>query len=430
MYDLGLALSGGGSRAAAFHAGTLRAIADLHLVERIDVVSTVSGGSLFGGAWLAARARGESEDAFLASMKTELERGFILRSLRPSLAKTFLPWLEYTRTHVIGDTFDRIFLKGLTLSGLPERPALCLNTSILNNGQVGKFSREGFSAWGLKVPGATPEHVVPWHNFPVAYAVAASAAFPVGLPPLRLGHGRFPSGTRFTEGLAGSKHLFLTDGGVLENLGIQTLLRSGRFAAWDLIVSDAGTADTRWSLVPGWSTVKGLGIWIASGRILDRLMIVMNNKQNRWARQEVIDQLESSWFAAALRDGLKTPAIDTLLRTHPVRARRKLIFARVNQTRKSFVTGIPRHRLAELADGNERDVPGSDDYGGLCDFLRAAGVHLEQADTYYGQLGDDTQALAMNEVKTNFTALPTQVVEQLSNHAAWQVHACAAVYGG
>ena len=43
MHQLGLALSGGGSRAIAFHRGTLRALDELGLIDAIDVVLTVSG---------------------------------------------------------------------------------------------------------------------------------------------------------------------------------------------------------------------------------------------------------------------------------------------------------------------------------------------------------------------------------------------------
>ena len=45
---IGLALSGGGSRAMAFHLGCLRALNDLGLLERVGVLSTISGGSLIG----------------------------------------------------------------------------------------------------------------------------------------------------------------------------------------------------------------------------------------------------------------------------------------------------------------------------------------------------------------------------------------------
>ena len=45
---LGLALSGGGLRAAFFHAGVLARMGDLDLLRHVRVLSTVSGGSIVG----------------------------------------------------------------------------------------------------------------------------------------------------------------------------------------------------------------------------------------------------------------------------------------------------------------------------------------------------------------------------------------------
>jgi hypothetical protein len=50
---VGLAFSGGGIRSATFNLGVLQALADLKLLQRIDYLSTVSGGGYIG-AWLAA----------------------------------------------------------------------------------------------------------------------------------------------------------------------------------------------------------------------------------------------------------------------------------------------------------------------------------------------------------------------------------------
>src|SRR5438552_14311818 len=47
-HKLGLALSGGGHRAAFFHVGVLAKLAELGLLRRIEVISTVSGGSIIG----------------------------------------------------------------------------------------------------------------------------------------------------------------------------------------------------------------------------------------------------------------------------------------------------------------------------------------------------------------------------------------------
>lgn len=48
----GLGLSGGGFRAAGFHVGVFRKLRQLKLLERIDMLSCVSGGSI-AGAYLA-----------------------------------------------------------------------------------------------------------------------------------------------------------------------------------------------------------------------------------------------------------------------------------------------------------------------------------------------------------------------------------------
>ena len=45
---LGLALSGGGFRAAFFHLGVLRRLAELNILPFVKVISTVSGGSIVG----------------------------------------------------------------------------------------------------------------------------------------------------------------------------------------------------------------------------------------------------------------------------------------------------------------------------------------------------------------------------------------------
>ena len=52
---LGLSFSGGGYRAAAFSLGVLALLKDLELLERVTVLSGVSGGSIALGAYLCAK---------------------------------------------------------------------------------------------------------------------------------------------------------------------------------------------------------------------------------------------------------------------------------------------------------------------------------------------------------------------------------------
>ncbi|MBL0145726.1 MAG: patatin-like phospholipase family protein [Chitinophagaceae bacterium] len=45
---IGLSLSGGGYRATAFHLGTLNKLHQMGILQNVDVVSTISGGSITG----------------------------------------------------------------------------------------------------------------------------------------------------------------------------------------------------------------------------------------------------------------------------------------------------------------------------------------------------------------------------------------------
>lgn len=49
---LGLALAGGGFRASLFHVGVLRRLAELDVLRRVEVLSTVSGGSITGALYV------------------------------------------------------------------------------------------------------------------------------------------------------------------------------------------------------------------------------------------------------------------------------------------------------------------------------------------------------------------------------------------
>ncbi|WP_428504087.1 patatin-like phospholipase family protein [Roseateles sp.] len=51
-HKLGLALAGGGFRASLFHVGVLRRLAELDLLRYVEVLSTVSGGSVVGALYL------------------------------------------------------------------------------------------------------------------------------------------------------------------------------------------------------------------------------------------------------------------------------------------------------------------------------------------------------------------------------------------
>ena len=433
----GLALSGGGSRAAAFHCGTLQALGEIlprnaeqTVADSVDIVSTVSGGSVFAGAWMAARADEISDHEFLRTMQRELARGFIGRSIRPRLLKTVLP--NYNRTNVIAETFNRIFFQGKTLGDLPEaNPTLVLNTTVLNNGQVGKFTKDGFSLYALRHPSSDPPHLEPMVDFPLALAVAASAAFPVGLPPVLLKRSLFDPATTYLGERRWGKGISLTDGGVVENLGIQTLLKSHRFGVHHLIVSDAGTKEDLWQRRPIRNLARSTAIGLVAGATLDRIMIIMNSKQNRWARQQAIEEVHNSWLSEAVRSDSASPAVRRLIDDHFPARRRSALYVRINTNWNQYVMGIPYHQFIELG-ATEADVNALTDNDTVEvreQLLAGNGVNLGRARDRYARLGGDEGATAANAVTTNFTGIRPNTLDTLAGHAAWQVHLGHAVYG-
>ena len=80
---LGLALSRGGHRAAFFHIGVLAKLAELGLLRPVQVISTVSGGSIIGALYylhvknlLESKTDGEIADADYVKLVRAVEEEY------------------------------------------------------------------------------------------------------------------------------------------------------------------------------------------------------------------------------------------------------------------------------------------------------------------------------------------------------------------
>lgn len=124
---LGLALSGGGFRAAFFHVGVLARLAELGVLAKIEVISTVSGGSIVGAAYYLRLRRllHEKPDeeitgddyVRLVSEVDELLRDAVSKDIRGRLLANPLKNVQmlfsrkYSRSDRIGDLYDRYLYK-------------------------------------------------------------------------------------------------------------------------------------------------------------------------------------------------------------------------------------------------------------------------------------------------------------------------------
>jgi NTE family protein len=116
-----------------------------------------------------------------------------------------------------------------TLRDLPERPQFVFNATSLQSGDLFRFTRPYIADWRVR---NTSDPVLP-----LADAVAASAAFPPFLSPALIDLGGLVwQDTGELIDPAYRKRAVLSDGGVYDNLGLETAWKRCR----TVLVSDAG----------------------------------------------------------------------------------------------------------------------------------------------------------------------------------------------
>jgi len=217
---IGLALSGGGFRATAFHLGTFRKLQAMGILWKLDLLTCVSGGSI-AGAYLA---RHWGDDRALDRLDEYLRTTSI--AVASVVAGALDPF--ESRLDKLAATYDRDLYGSVTLADLDGGPRLYLNATNLASGNMfffvtgeGKGAELGEHELGVRPAG----------RFPLARAVAASSAFPPVFPPLKL--------TKQDYDVPDVDYVTLTDGGVYDNLGANPLFRVRNDLDYAL-VSDAG----------------------------------------------------------------------------------------------------------------------------------------------------------------------------------------------
>jgi predicted acylesterase/phospholipase RssA len=237
---VGLALSGGGYRAALMHAGVLAALEE-HSVP-VTHLSTVSGGSIIGAfyaiggppeAFRAAVGTGRMNlPGRLANLFNAVRLPFPIRV--PWADVQLFPWFSFDRIDVQADQLDRVLLSRRKLAdlavdrgGQPRHPLLQICATDLNSGAAVGIASDGVLITRLPhytaLRGAeSPAPGVPWAKHavalreePLARIVAASGAFPGAFNAVRM---------YVKEATGNQLALALSDGGVTDNLGVGLLL--------------------------------------------------------------------------------------------------------------------------------------------------------------------------------------------------------------
>ncbi|OGA13264.1 MAG: hypothetical protein A3D95_13855 [Betaproteobacteria bacterium RIFCSPHIGHO2_12_FULL_69_13] len=280
--NFALSLSGGGYRAMLYHIGALRRLNEAGLLAELAVVSSVSGGSITAG--MLAKAWGELEfetrtlDAAGPSgalpLEVRIATNFESRVSEPLMKRLADTTIDVpavvsgffpggSSADVVANRYDEILFGGAKLADLGKTggPLFIFNATSLQTGELWQFRSNamGGPSAGWTTPGETR----------LAQAVAASSAFPPFLSPLYLRppsaraddwkdcrpvqfvHANDPRAhTRRTirdeDRARYREEVYLTDGGVRDNLGMVAVDQANRRRinqsryALDELISDGG----------------------------------------------------------------------------------------------------------------------------------------------------------------------------------------------
>jgi predicted acylesterase/phospholipase RssA len=256
---VGLAASGGGSRAAYLAAAVLREMRASSarieteattearsLLDQIDAVSAVSGGALTAAYFVAYGEQLRSADVDSPTWRSFLDKMAASYRLQQWYGRALSDpriWVKYLFTNyhrgiLARDDYDARLFRGATIADLPSRPALYLNSFDVANHVRFIFSKHGINTWFFQPKGAwgmlsspqdlTSENDLTFLNIEpksvrLADAVTASSAFPFAYPNVALNH----CGSKI---LFQGSRVFLADGALADNSGLITLLTQMRAA--------------------------------------------------------------------------------------------------------------------------------------------------------------------------------------------------------
>lgn len=269
---IGLSLSGGGYRAAAYHLGTLRKLNELGVLQNVDVISTVSGGSITGAYYgLYGKDFDRFDKGLITGLKSSViksvltSRRFIIICLASIVSLFLIFFLLFTKfawasfvllstfiflfisfqfkifpvSRIIEKIYDDYFFLNKTLHELRNDVVIAINSTNLETGRLFTFSKNKMNDSSYEFPGIfnsnKPIHFK--HNeFPISRAVMASSCVPFAFSPVVIN-------SKYFKEIIDSKKINprLVDGGVYDNQGIHKITQKNSSYECDVIItSDAG----------------------------------------------------------------------------------------------------------------------------------------------------------------------------------------------
>lgn len=231
---IALALSGGGYRAAAFHLGTLRTLQEAGLLQSVDVLSTVSGGTIVGASYALSQVRNEGFERFYDDFLTRLRTQRPIHRAAQLLTRQHNTLPRRTLIAAQAAALDEQYYSGAKFGEFFAAPIhigeIIFNATDFRCGLPFRFqrSRNPRARIGNGKHWMPPEIA---RQMRLADVVAASSCFPGGFEPLGFPHDfKWDDRDAVLQALSDdsgeqtfSEPLPLMDGGVADNQGLGSL---------------------------------------------------------------------------------------------------------------------------------------------------------------------------------------------------------------
>lgn len=251
---IGLALSGGGIRAAVFHTGVLKCLAEKKLLEQVSFISTVSGASLLLGlVYSFSGNKFPSSNEYLKIVLPKIEELLTTKDLQArAIRSLFNPknWGNIlNRGNILANELKCYWGIIGNLQDITDYPKWVINGTTRETGKCWQFSKE-------KMGDYMAGYVIN-PDISIAGAIAASASYPPVIDHYQLQTSlyqwnSYEEGTTFKSGVQPTQHFpqsvdyyHITDGGVYDNLATEVVFKKlGEELKKEidyLIVSDAGS---------------------------------------------------------------------------------------------------------------------------------------------------------------------------------------------
>lgn len=243
--DVGLALSGGGFRATLFHLGSLCRLNELGWLRKLDIITSVSGGSIIAGVlarnWTELNWQASELGDVATNFRERIEapiRSFCARTIDVSAGLIGVVNPFSSIPDEVATAYDEHLFQERTLQQLPDpepqkTPRFVFYATSLQSGvgvRIGKKYLADYKVGRIDSP-----------DLPLSKVVGASSGFPPVLSPVIFEFDdpdvwKPMEGTTLFENTKFRRRLVLTDGGVYDNMGLEAIWQRCK----TVLVSDAG----------------------------------------------------------------------------------------------------------------------------------------------------------------------------------------------